>query len=154
MFGLGFHPNMAITEGLAVALDPREKPLANQAAGYLVAENKLSNPKNIFSIILDKICCKILQRGGSLLGFIIDNYGLDKAISLFSGKSWDRYSKATKIALSQNGKSMSFHNMIEKLKSSTRQDFQIQRSTLRTCPHTIASLSLFSENQHFSSIEL
>ena len=92
---------------------------------------KQTGNQNILSIILDKICCEVLQRGRSLLGFIIDNYGLDKAISLFSGKSWDRVFESDKDIIIPKWKKYVLSQYDRNTQSSTPQDFSDQNYSTR-----------------------
>src|SRR5690606_30180103 len=49
-FGLGFHPNIAITEGFAEALAPRIRTLdLDVASAALISTGKLKNMENLFS---------------------------------------------------------------------------------------------------------
>lgn len=150
VLGLGFHPNMAITEGLAVALDPRERAFSlDQAAGYLVAEDKLSDPKEIFSpLFWTKSAARSYSVAGSLLDFIIANHGLDKAISLFSGESWNQVFKNDRDSIIPQWKKhvLSQYDR-ETQKLYTSRFFRSKGVLHERCPHTIASLALFSENQ-------
>lgn len=49
-FNLGFHPNMAITEGIAVALAPLEEENSlHKGAAYLMNHGKINNITDLFS---------------------------------------------------------------------------------------------------------
>ena len=87
--GLGFHPNMALTEGLAEALAPSRRSIGLDAsAGYLIENNKISSIENLFSPLFWKeSSSRAYTVAGSFMNYVIKNYKLDKAKRLYMGES-------------------------------------------------------------------
>jgi hypothetical protein len=151
LLGLGFHPNMAITEGIAVALDVNERGFSlDQAAGYLVAEDKLSDPKEIFSPnFWLKSGARSYSVAGSLLLFIIEKYSITEALELFSGKSWGNVFGSDSEKILEHWRLHVLKNYDQKTQKLYTSRFFRSRGVLQQqCPHTKASLGLSSENQH------
>lgn len=88
--GLGFHPNLAFTEGLAVALAPLEEELSLHAgAASLVYSGRLARPTALFSpLFWSQSGRRAYTVAGSILKFLIDRYGIAKVKQLYGGASW------------------------------------------------------------------
>lgn len=88
--GLGFHPNLAFTEGLAVALAPFEEELSLHAgAASLVSSGRLAHPSALFSpLFWSQSGRRAYTVAGSILKFLIDRYGIEKVKQLYGGESW------------------------------------------------------------------
>lgn len=88
--GLGFHPNMAFTEGLAVALAPTSSPISiDDAAASLVESGRLPAVEELFSPMFWRISGeRAYTTAGSLIRYLIDNKSMAGVLALYSGKSW------------------------------------------------------------------
>ncbi len=88
--GLGFHPNLAFTEGLAVALAPLEEDISLHAgAASLVSSGRLAQPTALFSpLFWSQSGRRAYTVAGSILKFLIDRYGIAKVKELYGGASW------------------------------------------------------------------
>ena len=148
-YGIGFHPNMAITEGIAVALDNNNRIYnLHQAAGYLIKEDKISDPIKIFSpLFWLESSRSSYSVAGSILSFIIDKYGIKKAIRLYSGESWEDVFDEDSQAIINDWKSFVLSQYdADKQKIFKKRIFSQKGVLFEKCPHTKASLTLDSEN--------
>lgn len=89
-YGLGFHPNIAFTEGLAVALAPMQQTLTlDEGAGALLDTDKLPNVEKLFSASFWQVASsRAYTVAGSMLQFIHEKYGIKALKDLYAGKSW------------------------------------------------------------------
>lgn len=88
-FGLGFHPNMAFTEGLAVALAPTEEEISLHAGAANILRSQKVDPLKLFSpLFWGESGRRAYTVAGSLIKFLIDHYGIAKVKQLYSGSSW------------------------------------------------------------------
>lgn len=87
--GLGFHPNMALTEGLAVALAPNRRLLSlDIGSGHLVESGRLANIESLFSFNFWKYSgSRAYTVAGSFLNYLIEAYGSNVALEVYSGSS-------------------------------------------------------------------
>jgi hypothetical protein len=90
--GLGFHPNMALTEGLAVALAPEDGALSlDEGASNLLRTNKITDVTGLFSPMFWKESgARAYTVAGSLIQFIIGTYGIDAIKQIYSGAALDK----------------------------------------------------------------
>ncbi len=90
--GLGFHPNMAFTEGLAMALAPTESNLSyDESVAALLHAKKLPQPTAIFSpLFWREASNRAYVVAGSLINYLIDTKGIQAVADLYSGKSWQQ----------------------------------------------------------------
>lgn len=88
--GLGFHPNMAFTEGLAIAIAPRKRNLSlDQAARELLNSKRLPEPEKLFSPRFWEISGpRAYTAAGSIIHYLIQNYGQATINKLYSGSSF------------------------------------------------------------------
>ena len=88
--GLGFHPNMAFTEGLAVALAPQPGALTlDQASADLLVNNRLPAVETLFSPAFWSVSGdRAYTVAGSLLRFLLAKEGLAKVKALYGGQTW------------------------------------------------------------------
>ena len=91
-FGLGFHPNMAFTEGLAVALAPLERSLSlDQAAASLVGTKRLPNLEGLFSPFFWQVSgMRAYAVAGSFLSFLLEKFGLKKVLAIYNGEKIEK----------------------------------------------------------------
>lgn len=90
-YGLGFHPNMALTEGLAVALAPGEDDMTlDEASAALLKQDRLPELNNLFSFMFWKESGRRAYTvSGSIINFISREKGFRAVRDLYSGKSWE-----------------------------------------------------------------
>jgi len=88
--GLGFHPNMALTEGLAVALAPAHESLSlDEAVASLLKQDRLPELENLFSMMFWKESGRrAYTTSGSIINFLIKEKGFRAVRELYSGTSW------------------------------------------------------------------
>ncbi len=89
-YGLGFHPNIAITEGLAVALDPEESDLSlDEQVAAMLHTKKLPDIDQLFGAgFWLEAGPRAYAVAGSLIRFIIRKYGAESIRKLYSGSTW------------------------------------------------------------------
>ncbi len=89
--GFGFHPNMAFTEGLAVALAPSPQNLTlDEGAASLVDTDRLPPVEDLFSPAFWKISGgRAYTVAGSLIRYLIDTHGIQGVKKMYAGASWD-----------------------------------------------------------------
>lgn len=89
-YGLGFHPNMAFTEGLAVALAPSEDEVSlHGGASNILRSQRLPDPHALFSpLFWGESGRRAYTVAGSILKFLLDRFGIPKVKSLYAGESW------------------------------------------------------------------
>lgn len=87
-YGLGFHPNMAFTEGLAVALAPEFSAMTLDEKAYHSLKNGIiDHVKELFSFKFWRYSSQVAYSvAGSFLKFLIKEFGLSKVKELYSGK--------------------------------------------------------------------
>lgn len=149
---LGFHLNMAITEGLAVALDSSYRPFSlDQASGYLLSEGKIKDPRKLFSpLFWMESGARSYTIAGSLLSFIIKNHGLNKVKKLYSGSSWNSVFKENSDQVIESWKShisKAYDKKTHKLYTS--RFYRSKGVLFNICPHTKASLRFDRNNLDF-----
>lgn len=90
--GIGFHPNMAFTEGLAVALAPSSSTLSlDDGAASLIATDRLPDVDALFSPMFWKVSgSRAYTVAGSLIRFLIETKGIEGVKALYAGESWDK----------------------------------------------------------------
>lgn len=89
-YGLGFHPNMGFTEGLATALAPTEDEVSLHSGAANILRSAKINPEKLFSpMFWGESGRRAYTVAGSLIKFLIDNYGIEKVKALYSGASWE-----------------------------------------------------------------
>jgi len=91
--GLGFHPNMAFTEGLAVALAPTERTLSlDESAAAIIAAKRVKNVESLFSAVgfWRESGGRAYSIAGSLIQYLISAKGIEGVKQLYAGLSWDQ----------------------------------------------------------------
>lgn len=88
--GLGFHPNMAFTEGLAVALAPNAATLSlDDGAASLIESRRIPDIDTLFSPMFWQVSGqRAYTAAGSFIKFLIDTKGIDGVLALYAGDSW------------------------------------------------------------------
>jgi hypothetical protein len=88
--GLGFHPNMAITEGLAVMLAPIRQDLTlDQQAAVIVQSELIADPKSIFSMVgfWKASGPRAYTMAGSLIEDVMKSLGMDIWKGVYDGST-------------------------------------------------------------------
>jgi hypothetical protein len=88
--GIGFHPNMVLTEGLAMALAPTEQSLTfDQIAAGLIKSRRLQSVDGLLSPMgfWKEAGSRSYVVAGSLLRWLKDHYGADAVRVIYSGTS-------------------------------------------------------------------
>ncbi len=87
--GLGFHPNMAFTEGLAMALAPRFTALSlDQSSFDLLSQGLVPDLSALFSPRFWEVSgARAYAVAGSMIQFVIEKFGIEKVKELYAGKS-------------------------------------------------------------------
>jgi hypothetical protein len=96
-WGLGFHPNMALTEGLAMALAPDSRTInADSRAAFLIKKNLISDINSLFSPAFWK---EANQRAYSLaesfLSYLLENYPQKNLMQVYQGEDFKTIYKKT-----------------------------------------------------------
>lgn len=96
--GLGFHPNIALTEGLAVALAPQKGQIpVDIGAAYIITKGHISSIAQLFSpafwIQPSKHAYTV---AASFTNYVLAEYGAEKLMSIYNGQS---FHKATGVDL-------------------------------------------------------
>lgn len=88
--GLGFHPNMAFTEGLAVALAPEQRSLTlDDGAAALIKDKRLPPMAELFSPAFWKVSgSRAYTAAGSFIRFLIAVHGMEGVKKLYAGADW------------------------------------------------------------------
>lgn len=86
--GLGFHPNMALTEGLAVALAPSRRTRSlDEASAAMLHQNRLPAASDLMSpMFWTQSGSRAYTAAGSLLQFLIRSYGIDPVKEIYAGR--------------------------------------------------------------------
>lgn len=89
--GLGFHPNMMFTEGLAVALAPEDRPDdMDEGAAFILGSGRVADVQDLLSpLFWGESGPRSYTLAGSLLQYIIRTHGTSAAFKLYAGKSWE-----------------------------------------------------------------
>lgn len=150
--GLGFHPNMAITEGLAVAFAPDANIFSvmslDEGAAELLASGRLKNPDQLFSpwTFWMESGPRAYTVAGSLIGWLAKSprfNGIRTVTELYAGKNWQESTgeSATNLItqwhqeISQNS-SIAKNELRKKIRASTI--FRSKGIVLDACPHSFA----------------
>lgn len=88
--GLGFHPNMAFTEGLAVALAPDGRTLSlDDGAASVIESGRIASVEGLFSPMFWQAAgSRAYTVAGSFLRYLIKESGVDKVRDLYAGKGF------------------------------------------------------------------
>ena len=90
-YGLGFHPNLALTEGLAVALAPTASAITlDDGAASLIKSGRIGDPSELFSPFgfLKASGPRAYTAAGSLLRYLIATKGMAAVTRLYGGASF------------------------------------------------------------------
>ena len=146
----GFHPNMALTEGLAEALAPTRRSLdLDTSSGYLIAKNKVGSIADLFSPLFWKESgSRAYTIAGSLMLYLIKNYDLSTVKRLYMGESLESvFPNKHKLIIE------TWKDMVLSKYNSSKSDIEAEAlyrspGVLRDiCPHTKALL--YSKHKSF-----
>ncbi len=89
--GIGFHPNMAFTEGLAVALAPRDDDMSlHEGAADIIQNRRVAQIEQLFSpLFWSESGTRAYTVAGSLILYLLEQGGLAKVKALYAGASWE-----------------------------------------------------------------
>ena len=161
--GLGFHPNMAITEGLAVALAPDANIFnvmsLDEGAAELLESGRVKNPERLFSpwTFWLESGPRAYTVAGSLIGWLARSprfHGMATVIKLYAGKSWHESTGEDsasliaewqkEIAATPSGKAQ---NLGKKIRASTL--FRSSGITKDACPHSFADMMANNPDENY-----
>ena len=157
--GLGFHPNMALTEGLAVALAPDENIFSvmslDEAAAELMESGRIRRPENLFSASAFWLESgpRAYTVAGSLIHWMIRTRGVGPVMALYSGKDWQQATGADSTQL------IAAWQQDISTRASTRRNAEAARVRASTlfrsagvaydvCPHSFADLMAANPDIH------
>ena len=147
--GLGFHPNMAFTEGIAVALAPwpKEQTLS-EATAQMLASGRMPDINALLSpLFWGQAGSRSYTVAGSLLNFLIKNYGIEKVKELYSGASFYNTFKKHQDSVIENWqKEISIISNTIEQNFSSEKIFRSKGVLWDHCPHTRADYR--SRNHH------
>lgn len=141
--GLGFHPNMAFTEGLAVALAPGESSLSlDEGVANLIHANKLPKMESLFTPLFWKESSSIAYTvAGSFLQFLTTTYGIEGVKKLYSGATWKKAFKVSSAEVVEKWQQkISFGVDQARLDLAAEQFFRDPGILQDRCPHSKADL--------------
>jgi hypothetical protein len=136
---LGFHPNMAITEGLAVALDPQDRDLGlDPGVAAMVYSDRLPNLNRLFGFTF------WLESGpraytvaGSLIRYVMEHHGAKAGRSLFEGKSFAAATGEPMDVLIANWQERVLKSLPKsRAEMIARSVFRAPATLQKQCPHT------------------
>ena len=142
--GIGFHPNMAFTEGLAVALAPNERSMSlHESAASLLATGRVKSVEDLFSAsgFWKESGGRAYSVAGSLIQYLIDTKGIASVKLLYAGKSWqDALGEAqnTTLARWQNFIKNSYNSKTEGIQAEAL--YRYPGILKDQCPHGKADL--------------
>ncbi len=140
-YGIGFHPNMAFTEGLAVALAPPEMRIGlDEGAAALINSKKVRDVAQLFSpLFWQESGARSYTVAGSIVKYLLKNHGIDKIRALYAGENWDTVFGEDRISILR-----SWQDSLASLSTDHSRDLQVA-SLFRNpgilydrCPHTKA----------------
>ena len=90
--GLGFHPNMAFTEGLAVALAPDGRTMSlDDGAASVIDSGRISSVESLFSPLFWQASGgRAYTVAGSFINYLISTSGAEKVSALYAGESFTK----------------------------------------------------------------
>ena len=151
--GLGFHPAIALTEGLAIALAPEPRRLElHAAAAYLLAQKKITDLDALFSPLFWRTAGpRAYTVAGSFLRYLLDQGGRAWVLPLYGGhQDWQELFGRTRRELLEDWKSF-----IAPLYQAEREELLARRLYREPslfddqCPHTRALLQQEDEGERW-----
>lgn len=154
-FGLGFHPNMAFTEGIAVAFAPQDRDLSLSASiAAMKAQGRLPDLSELFSpLFWTNSGPRAYITAGGFIEHLLGTYGPEKVIKLYSGKSWSQV-----IQRSLANELMVWQQKIEETASAQKEDLGAEKIFRHPgvfydqCPHSKAVMSRRPNKDLFTAL--
>lgn len=89
-YGLGFHPSMAFTEGLAEALAPSERLVsADDGVAAMIESKRLPDMSSLFSpFFWAESGNRAYTAAGSFVAYLMERFGIGPVLDLYAGKGW------------------------------------------------------------------
>ena len=143
-YGLGFHPNIAFTEGIAVALAPSMTNLSlDQSVRSLLEQKKLGNMEHIFSpLFWLESSRRAYRAAGSFINYLIRQHGVQPIISLYNGENWEKlFPKSQQETIKEWQEYLNSLPQVENDKFSEAV-FRYPGLLRDQCPHSKASLRI------------
>lgn len=145
--GLGFHPNMAFTEGLAVALAPTARSLSlDSSVKELAKMDKVPDLDLLFSPFFWVFAGpRAYPTAGSFIQYLGKQYGFQKVTRLYNGEDWEDI-----FPVSRDGIAAGWMQYIRSLPSTEDRGlysealFRYPGLIHDICPHSKATLSQIS----------
>ncbi|MEZ4741730.1 MAG: hypothetical protein R3B45_04670 [Bdellovibrionota bacterium] len=150
--GLGFHPNMAFTEGLAVALAPIERSISlDDGAAAILQSQRIDNLENLFSPYFWKESgTRAYTLAGSLISYLIKKYGFSGVKESYAGASWKKaFGKSKQKIISEWKEHIQKHFDKDRYKLYTEALYRHPGVFRSICPHSKADLRRARENRPF-----
>jgi len=142
--GLGFHPNMALTEGLAVALEERPRELTlDESVAAMLHTKKLPDIEKLFGpMFWSQAGNRAYIVAGSFLMFLMTEYGNEAVRKLYSGSSWSSALGVERdVALRKWQKSILKIYDKERFALYADQEFKQESVLEENCPHSKEDLA-------------
>jgi hypothetical protein len=142
--GLGFHPNMALTEGLAVALEDRPRELTlDESVAAMVHTKKLPDIGKLFGpMFWTQAGNRAYIVAGSMLSFLMIEFGNEAVRKLYSGASWKSALGVERdVALKRWRKSILKIYDKERFALYAEQEFKQEKVLDEFCPHSKEDLA-------------
>lgn len=142
-YGLGFHPNMGFTEGLATALAPNEDDISLHSGAANILRSQKVDTKALFSpMFWGESGRRAYTVAGSLIKFLIDHYGIDKVKALYAGKSFeDVFGRASASIIEDWTKFLTTHYADRREDITAEALFRYPGILHDQCPHSKALLA-------------
>ncbi len=138
-FGLGFHPNILLTEGVAVALAPTEmSDTVDATVGRLIREKKKVEISALFSpLFWLESGPRAYAIAGSFFSFLIDKFGLNKMVLYYNGASFKEVYKVSPERLEEEWKKQVLKKVASEQTSLDTKRLVLSASLFEDeCPHT------------------
>jgi hypothetical protein len=140
---LGFHPNMAITEGVAVAFAPEQRQIdLHVAAGGILEQGKIKNIDRLFSpLFWLEGGARSYTVAGSFIRFVLDTEGVDETKRVFTRFWFDKQQydifKRWQVWVNEKYTQSRSTQAVDHV-------FKMGGILERRCPHTLADIRLKS----------
>ena len=154
-FGLGFHPNMAFTEGIAVAFAPQDRDLSlSESIAAMKAQGRLPDLSELFSpLFWTNSGARAYITAGGFIEHLLDTYGPENIIRLYSGTPWNQVIERTLAK-----ELIVWQQRIEKTTGTQREDLGAEKIFRHPgvfydqCPHSKAVMSRSANHDLFTAL--
>ncbi len=151
-FGLGFHPNMAFTEGLAVSLEYQDRPYSlHEAAAFILFNEKTFEVSELLSpLFWLESAPEAYTVAGSLLSYIRDHYGLKKVLAIYGGTTVAEAISIDEAVLKSEYLTFLQSKINDQASLYFKSRFKNEGVFARVCPHSLADYE--QENGYWLSL--